>query len=477
MTKITQLPLVSIVNDNSVFLVVDNGVSKRLTYSFLRQNLTGPQGSQGLVGPQGPAGATGAAGDPGPQGPKGDPGPSFILSTATGVRLGGIKIGSGIKITPDGTISVPPNFTLNTATSSVLGGIIVGNNLTIDQNGVLSAVASLSTATTSTLGSIIVGSSLSATGDGTLNVASAPVLSQTTASINIIGDAVNGTTGNPQTGLWKFTQGVMPIPPGLHFAENLIGTTISVKGPLSYDPTVITYTSTIVSATLSTSTATAGLVNVTWNPSIPAYYDASVVGLPNNSTVIVTNSGNQAYVVNGINNQAIYLIAGNTYTFQVNSSGHPFWIKTQKITGTGNVYSNGVTNNGTDSGTVTWAIPSTATSTLYYQCQYHPTMAGTINVVQPGTPPNTTYKNAISAYQTKTPWKLGYSVAYISTVSSLLNVTGQLNAATAALPPGAQPTTPTSGMMAVANGTSWNPGNDGLQHLMIYLNGAWVQIV
>ena len=99
MTKITQLPLVSIVNDNSVFLVVDNGVSKRLTYSFLRQNLTGPQGSQGLVGPQGPAGATGAAGDPGPQGPKGDPGPSFILSTATGVRLGGIKIGSGINIT------------------------------------------------------------------------------------------------------------------------------------------------------------------------------------------------------------------------------------------------------------------------------------------------------------------------------------------------------------------------------------------
>jgi hypothetical protein len=33
------------------------------------------------------------------------------------------------------------------------------------------------------------------------------------------------------------------------------------------------------------------------------------------------------------------------------------------------------------------------------------------------------------------------------------------------------------GWLAVCDGDGWNPGNDGLQHLMIYLNGAWVKVV
>jgi hypothetical protein len=52
---------------------------------------------------------------------------------------------------------------------------------------------------------------------------------------------------------------------------------------------------------------------------------------------------------------------------------------------------------------------------------------------------------------------------------------------TARLVPGSAPSNPLAGTMAVADGVNWNPvidsRQDGLQHLMIYLNGAWVPVV
>jgi len=50
------------------------------------------------------------------------------------------------------------------------------------------------------------------------------------------------------------------------------------------------------------------------------------------------------------------------------------------VTGTGNAYNSGVTNNGIDNGTITFVVPYDAPSTLYYICQFHSGMAGTINV-------------------------------------------------------------------------------------------------
>jgi hypothetical protein len=43
-------------------------------------------------------------------------------------------------------------------------------------------------------------------------------------------------------------------------------------------------------------------------------------------------------------------------------------------------------------------------------------------------------------------------------------------------PRGSEPGTPVPGMIAVADGSSWDPGSVGNEHLVIYLNGAWVQI-
>ena len=63
--------------------------------------------------------------------------PDWVLKAkiATQSELGEVKVGSGLSVAADGTIS----YTLTPATNLVLGGVKVGNNLSIDSNGVLSA--------------------------------------------------------------------------------------------------------------------------------------------------------------------------------------------------------------------------------------------------------------------------------------------------------------------------------------------------
>ena len=88
-----------------------------------------------------------------------------------------------------------------------------------------------------------------------------------------------------------------------------------------------------------------------------------------------------AYVVNGTNNPILSMYRGQTYTFNINASGHPFYIQTTSAPyNSGNVYNNGVTNNGTQSGTLTFVVPSNAPSTLYYVCQYHSSMGNRIDI-------------------------------------------------------------------------------------------------
>jgi hypothetical protein len=94
----------------------------------------------------------------------------------------------------------------------------------------------------------------------------------------------------------------------------------------------------------------------------------------------VVNNGMTAYIINGSSNPPLTLTRGNIYTFTVNASGHPFMIKTVQGAGSSNGYNTGVTNNGIDSGTVTFAVPMSAPSTLYYDCEIHPAMTGTITI-------------------------------------------------------------------------------------------------
>jgi hypothetical protein len=97
----------------------------------------------------------------------------------------------------------------------------------------------------------------------------------------------------------------------------------------------------------------------------------------------VGNNGAVDYVVNGMNDPGITVVRGCSYTFNVNAPGHPFFIKTMPVTGVGNQYNDGVTNNGTQNGVITWDVPAGAPNSLFYICQFHASMTGTITVVDP----------------------------------------------------------------------------------------------
>jgi hypothetical protein len=94
----------------------------------------------------------------------------------------------------------------------------------------------------------------------------------------------------------------------------------------------------------------------------------------------VSPNGFTSYIIDAQNNPTLTLTRGTTYTFNVNASGHPFWIKTTRVTGSGSTWDTGVTNNGTQVGTLTFLVPNSAPNQLFYQCGVHSTMGGTINI-------------------------------------------------------------------------------------------------
>ena len=98
----------------------------------------------------------------------------------------------------------------------------------------------------------------------------------------------------------------------------------------------------------------------------------------------VVNSGSSAYRFTGPgqdgseNNPNIYLVRGQRYIFDVNASGHPFQLR---IASGGAAYSDGVTNNGAQSGQVIINVQHDAPPQLYYQCTSHGGMVGNIYII------------------------------------------------------------------------------------------------
>jgi hypothetical protein len=98
---------------------------------------------------------------------------------------------------------------------------------------------------------------------------------------------------------------------------------------------------------------------------------------------VVTKNGSSDYFIDGVADPTITLVRGQTYTFDIVGSGHPFYIKTALSAGTSDAYSDGVTNNGSSSGDtdITFTVAADAPDTLYYQCSAHYGMNGIINIV------------------------------------------------------------------------------------------------
>jgi hypothetical protein len=130
--------------------------------------------------------------------------------------------------------------------------------------------------------------------------------------------------------------------------------------------------------TINTHTIPSGTGTLALTSDIPA---------DNTPTFAVTAPDSGRYTFNGAgtdgdDNATLYLYRGFTYKFAVNVSGHPFHIQTSSgAYNSGNLYTDNVTNPGAETGTITWTVQMDAPSTLYYVCQYHSAMAGTINIV------------------------------------------------------------------------------------------------
>lgn len=136
----------------------------------------------------------------------GGSGSDYVLPAADNDTLGGVKIGSHISVTPDGTISIesedikgalgytPANssdvstYVLPKATSNTLGGVTIGDNITV-ADGKISVSAQdikdalgytpadstssgyvLPKASSSVLGGVKIGSGVNVTADGVISV-------------------------------------------------------------------------------------------------------------------------------------------------------------------------------------------------------------------------------------------------------------------------------------------------------------------
>ena len=192
--------------------------------------------------------------------------------------------------------------------------------------------------------------------------------------------------------------------------QSISGTTITlgianvgtVSGTVSFAYQAIINGSYYVSSVPTTTT-------FTYEKSSPNVAAVSISKADEVTSFSITNSGSTAYLYNSNKNPTLYLIRGNTYTFNISAVGHNFWIQTTSGGySSGNVYSSGVTGNGTANGSIIFTVPSNAPSTLYYQSQQDSVMSGRLTIYSYG---QVSYKSCILT--TSTPHGLSTGKSFI----------------------------------------------------------------
>lgn len=80
--------------------------------------------------------------------------------------------------------------------------------------------------------------------------------------------------------------------------------------------------------------------------------------------------------------KTLKLTRGKTYTFDINTPGHPFYFTTNNTGGQGNLDSlMGPGEIATDEGTITFKVRDDLPLSFYYQCQKHPKMGGKVIII------------------------------------------------------------------------------------------------
>jgi hypothetical protein len=149
---------------------------------------------------------------------------------------------------------------------------------------------------------------------------------------------------------------------------------------------------------------------------------AAPIGAQAQTQYTVTNSGTTSYLINGVADPTLDLVRGNTYMFNVNATGHPFYIKTVSGTGTTNQWTLGVTGQGVQIGTCNFVVPTSAPNTLFYHCSIHSGMGGTLNITgTTGVPPGTVHPLAWLGPAVPNPASEGTSFTFSIPRSARIN--------------------------------------------------------
>ncbi len=104
------------------------------------------------------------------------------------------------------------------------------------------------------------------------------------------------------------------------------------------------------------------------------------------------------YTVNGVQGKELTLFRGQTYTFEIVASGHPFFFTTEQ--GGASNYdgeiTDGVENSRAQEGIVTFTVGGDLPDEIYYECGFHTNMGGVIQVRDLPEPAITDYRARLS---------------------------------------------------------------------------------
>jgi hypothetical protein len=190
---------------------------------------------------------------------------------------------------------------------------------------------------------------------------------------------INSLTPGDTSIVVNFTAGSDGGSPVTNYKYSIDGTNYTAFNPaVTSSPVTITglESDTLYSVTLIAVNAI--------GDSLPSAASTTTTTFTEEADFFVTSSGTSAYIIDGESNPTLTLVRGETYIFDINASGHPFWIQTSSgAYNSANVLttSDGVEGNGTSVGTITWTVAQSAPNTLYYVCQFHSSMQGTINII------------------------------------------------------------------------------------------------
>ena len=179
------------------------------------------------------------------------------------------------------------------------------------------------------------------------------------------------------------------------------------------------------SANISTLTSASGLLTSRTNIFVDGWALSSNANVRTGvTTFAVTNSGSGAYLFDQYSgdNPNIFLHPGQTISFNINASGHPFLIRQ---TNGGTLYNVGLTHvsttgvvttesgaQGKESGTLIWKVPAQlAGNTYVYQCQNHSVMVGNLIIQSTVTSVNATAVAAFAAANSAIADSLAFAIA------------------------------------------------------------------